>query len=317
MNQRTEKHYVGIDVCKTKLDVSCPAFPGNGHEVFANTTAGMRALFEKLATLDAPAHLIVEPTGGYERLLLETAFARQTALSRVDALRVRRFAQARGSLAKTDKVDAEVLSAFGLAFSPVEALALSDEQKALAAVARRRERLVAARTREKNALEKASDPFVIKDIRASLAFLERHIASCEKQLDTIIRADQVMTSKRRRLESVKGVGPATSALLIASLPELGVATDTGICALIGVAPLNNDSGPKRGNRSIHGGRAHVRRGLYMPVMSAVRFNPILNEFYERLIAKNKPHHVALVAAMRKLIRLLNRMLADPEFQPAA
>lgn len=316
MNQRTGKHYVGIDVCKAKLDVSCPAFAGTGHKVFANTTAGLRALFEKLATLDAPAHLVVEPTGGYERLLLEAAFARQTAVSRVDAFRVRKFAQARGSLAKTDKVDAEVLSAFGSAFTPVEALALSDQQKALAAVARRRERLVATQTREKNALEKASDPFVIKDIRASLAFLDRHITSCEKQLDTIIRADETMRWKRKRMESVKGVGPATSALLIAALPELGEATDTAICALVGVAPFNNDSGPKRGKRSIHGGRSHIRRGLYMPVMSAVRFNPILKEFYERLIARNKPHHVALIAAMRKLVRLLNRMLGDPDFQPA-
>lgn len=316
MNQRTEKHYVGIDVCKAKLDVSCPAFAGNGHKVFANTTAGLRALFEKLAALDAPAHLVVEPTGGYERLLLETAFARQTAVSRVDSLRVRRFAHARGSLAKTDKVDAEVLSAFGRAFTPVEAVRLSDQQQSLAAVARRRERLVAALTREKNALEKSSDPFVTKDIRASIAFLNRHIASCEKQIDTIIRADAEMSWKRRRMESVKGIGQVTSALLIASLPELGAATDNGICALIGVAPLNNDSGPKRGKRSIHGGRAHVRRGLYMPVMSAVRSNPILREFYERLIGRNKPHHVALVAAMRKMIRLLNRMLADPDFQPS-
>lgn len=314
MNHRTGKHYVGIDVCKSKLDVSCPALPR--HEVFSNTPAGLRGLFEKLASLDAPAHLVVEPTGGYERLLLEACFANGTAVSRVNALRVRSFAQARGTLAKTDKVDAEGLAAFGTAFSPLPAPAPSENQKILAAAARRRDRLVANLTAEKNALEKAFDPFVIKDIRASIAFLERHIKACENRLDAIIKSDGQMSWKRARMESVKGVGATTSALLLAGLPELGTATDNGICALVGVAPLNRDSGPKRGQRSIRGGRSHVRRGLYMPVMSAVRFNPVLKEFYQRLIAKNKPHHVALVAAMRKLIRLLNRLLSDPNFQPS-
>ena len=314
MNHSTEKHYVGIDVCKSKLDVSCPALPG--HQVFANTPAGLRGLFEKLAALDGPAHLVVEPTGGYERLLLEACFANGTAVSRVDALRVRRFAQARGNLAKTDKVDAGELAAFGRAFSPLPAPAPSENQKALAAAARRRDRLVASLAAEKNALEKAFDPFVIKDIRASIAFLERHIKSCEKQLDAIIGSDERMNWKRARMESIKGVGRTTSVLLLAGLPELGTATDNGICALIGVAPLNRDSGLKRGQRSIRGGRSQVRRGLYMPVMSAVRFNPVLKEFYQRLRARNKPHHVALIAAMRKLVRLLNRLLADPNFQPA-
>lgn len=234
MNHRTGKHYVGIDVCKSKLDVSCPALPR--HEVFSNTHAGLRGLFEKLASLDAPAHLVVEPTGGYERLLLEACFANGTAVSRVNALRVRSFAQARGTLAKTDKVDAEGLAAFGTAFSPLPAPAPSENQKILAAAARRRDRLVANLTAEKNALEKAFDPFVIKDIRASIAFLERHIKACENRLDAIIKSDGQMSWKRARMESVKGVGATTSALLLAGLPELGTATDNGICALVGVAP---------------------------------------------------------------------------------
>jgi transposase len=313
MNQSTGKHYVGVDVCKAKLDVSCPAIPG--HHTFDNTPAGIRSLFAKLRSLDLPAHLVVEPTGGYEGLLMEAAFASRIAVSRVDALRVRNFAMARGSLAKTDKVDAEVLAAFGQAFHPVPAMAPSPAQKALAAATRRRDVLVRNLAREKNALEKVSDPFVRKDIKAAMAFLERRIEASDKQIDGIIRADKELSWKRERMEKVKGVGPVTSALLVAGLPELGKTSDNGICALVGVAPLNNDSGPRRGKRSIRGGRAHVRRGLYMPMMSAVRFNPILKEFYQRLIGKNKPHHVAMVAVMRKLIRLLNRMLADPDFQP--
>jgi transposase len=314
MNQSTEKHYVGIDVCKTKLDVSCPAIPG--HHTFPNTPAGIRSLFAKLRTLDLPAHLVVEPTGGYERLLMDAAFVARIDVSRVDALRARNFAMACGSLAKTDKVDAEMLSAFGRAFRLVPAIAPTRAQQTLAAATRRRDVLVRNLAGEKNALEKASDPFVRKDIKAVIAFLKRRIAASDKQIDAIIDADEELRWKRARMEEIKGVGPVTSALLVAGLPELGKASDNGICALVGVAPFNNDSGPRRGRRSIRGGRAHVRRGLYMPMMTAVRHNPVLKEFYERLTGKNKPHHVAMVAVMRKLIRLLNRMLGDPNFQPS-
>lgn len=314
MNQMIEKQYVGIDVCKAKLDVSSPALPG--HQVFHNTSAGRRDLFKALAVLDSP-HLVVEPTGGYEKRLLEEASARGVDVSRVNAQRVRSFALASGKLAKTDKVDAGTLCEFGRVFTPVPAIAASEKQRKLSAVARRRDQLSGSLTREKNALEKAADPFVIKDIRASIAFLQRHIASCERELDRIIGADGAMSAKRQRLEAVKGIGPTTSRLLIAELPELGTATDAGICALIGVAPMNNDSGPRRGKRTICGGRSRVRRALYMPMMSAIRYNPILKDFYDGLIARSKPHHVALIAAMRKLVRLLNRMMRDPDFQPAS
>lgn len=315
MNQSETHHYIGVDVCKSKLDVSSPAF--SAHQVFSNTPAGVRELFKATDALGDPAHFLVEPTGGYETLLLDAAFERGTHISRVNALRVRDFARASGKLAKTDKVDAGVLAEFGRVFKPPPAPAPDENRKELSAVSRRREQIVGQITREKNALEKARDKFVIKDITASIAFHQRHLAACEKRMELIIAANAAMTTLRDRIEAVKGVGRTTSTLLIAELPELGIATDSGICALVGVAPMNNDSGPRRGRRMIRGGRARVRRGLYMPVMSAVRFNPVLKKFYDRLIEANKPHHVALVAAMRKLVRLLNRLARDPDFQPSS
>jgi len=284
--------------------------------VFANTPAGLRALFKATKALDSPVHFLVEPTGGYEIDLLDAAFERDVRVSRVNALRVRDFARASGKLAKTDKVDASVLAEYGRVFNPPPAPAPEASRRELSAVSRRREQLVGQITREKNTLEKARDKFVIRDIKTSIRFLEKHVAACAKRMESIITSDEAMMKTRTRIESVKGIGRITSTVLIAELPELGIATDSGICGLVGVAPMNNDSGPRRGRRSICGGRARIRRALYMPMMSAVRHNTVLKAIYDRLIEANKPHHVALIAAMRKMVRRLNRMIREPEFQPS-
>lgn len=247
MNKNEPCHYIGVDVCKSKLDVSSPAFPD--HRVFANTPAGLRDLFKATDGLVGSVHFLVEPTGGYETGLLDAAFARGARVSRVNALRVRDFARASGKLAKTDKVDAAVLAEFGRVFNPLPAPAPDANRKELSAVSRRREQLVGQITREKNALEKARDKFVIRDIKASLAFLERHLAACGKQMESIIAADAAMTATRDRIETVKCVGRITSTLLIAELPELGIATDSGICGLVGVAPMNNVSVVPTASRS--------------------------------------------------------------------
>ena len=312
MKQETKPQYLGVDVCKAKLDVFSPHW--NQTRVYPNTAAGLRRLGQDLRDHPGRVHLVCEPTGGYERPLLAMAFANGIDISAINALRVRSFAHAKGLLAKTDEIDAEVLSAFGAVFAPSPAPVPCALQQALSSTLRRRESLMRQLVREKNALEKATDSFVKADVRATIGFLERHIAKCDQRMLELIGADQALSAKRQRLEQVRGVGSVTACMLLAELPELGRLTDNQISTLVGVAPLNNDSGPRRGRRSVKGGRAMVRRGLYMPALAAVRFNPILRAFYRRLIERGKPHHVAITAVIRKLIRLLNRMLARPDFQ---
>ena len=169
---------------------------------------------------------------------------------------------------------------------------------------------------ERIALHKTTDSFVRKDLRSLIGILENLIRKFDKEISTLIDAQEDLKQKRQRLEKVKGVGPGVSSVLLAELPELGQIGDRQATALVGLAPMNRDSGKHRGKRSIQAGRGQVRRALYMPAMCAVRFNPILKAFYERLRAKGKAHHVAITAVMRKLICLLNRILADPNFTPA-
>ena len=152
-----------------------------------------------------------------------------------------------------------------------------------------------------------------KELRSSLNYLQRHLAKCDAELERLISSDPELSRKRQRLEQPKGIGRTTSALLLAELPELGELSNAQISALVGLAPMNNDSGPRRGRRTILAGRARVRRALFMPTLCAVRSNAILREFYQRLRARNKPAHVALTAAMRKLLCVLNRLLSDPSF----
>jgi transposase len=235
-------------------------------------------------------------------------------LSVINALRVRSFAQAKGLLAKTDKIDARVLREFGELFCPSATPVASALQQRLSSTVRRRASLVRHLVREKTALEKASEPFVCNGLRAAITFLKGQIAKCERHMLELINGDEVLRAKRQRLEQVQGIGTLTACVLLAELPELGQLSGNQISALTGVAPLNHDSGPRRGQRCIRGGRAQLRHALYMPALCAARCNPVLSQFYNALIARHKPHRVAIVAVMRKLIRLLNHMLAQPNFQ---
>lgn len=312
MKHSEQKHYIGVDICKAKLDL---ASPGHGLvKSLKNTPKGIGELFKLLEPLSGTVHLVCEPTGGYEKLLLAAAFERGVAISMVNALRVRSFAVAQGRLAKTDEIDAGVIAEFGRIFQPHPAKRPCKRRLALSAVVRHREGLVRQLAREKTILQKTTESFVKQELRASMGFLTRHIAKCEGRLDSLIRADDKLQAKRERIEQVKGVGSTTSTLMIAELPELGTLTNAQIASLVGVAPMNNDSGSRRGQRTIRAGRARVRRGLFMPALCAIRHNPILREFYQGLIARHKPAHVALTAVMRKLVCLLNRLLADPEFK---
>jgi len=312
MSQTT--YHAGADVSKEKLDVFHPAWAAP--RVFANTAAGIRKLLKAVTGEEGIVHLVAEATGGYERELAAGCAAAGVSLSVVNPRQARDFARAKGLLAKTDAIDARVLAEFGRLMEPAPVKPPTPLQEELRAAVRRRGALVAHRTREKNQLGKTADPFVAKDIRSMIALLDRRIERCEKHIAALVASDAQMKERQRRMEEVKGVSAVLSSTLLAELPELGAIGDRQVASLAGLAPFARDSGNWRGKRMINGGRGRVRRGLYMPTLSAVKHNAVLGAFYRRLVEKGKPHQVALTAAMRKLLCLLNRMLADAAFKPS-
>lgn len=314
MKDQQKINYVGVDVSKDFLDVYHPAWESTRR--FANSVQGLRRLLAAIAKESGLSHVIVEATGGYEKALARACGKEKILLSVLNPRQVRDFAKATGLLAKTDAIDARVLSEFGRRLEPSPRLPATPHQEQLTETVRRRDALVSIRSMQKTQLEKATDAFVRKDIQSLIVVLDKRVAKLDAQITSLIRSDAALQAKRLRLEQAQGVGPVLSSTLLAEIPELGTLTDREISSLAGLAPFNRDSGTHKGRRMIIGGRGRIRRALYMPTLCAVNRNPVLAAFYQRLIGKGKPHHVALTAAMRKLVCLLNRMLADPDFKPA-
>jgi transposase len=292
--------YAGIDIAKDTLQLSlCGA-----SENLPNDARGHARLLRLLCAAEAArpgakVHVILEATGGYEAALCAALHAAGKVLSLIQPLRVRHFARAKGEQAKTDPIDADVLAAFGEAMRPAPTPAPSAAQTHLAALVGRRARLIATRTAEGNRAAHHTDRLLCRQSRAAIA--------------AQLAADAAMKARAERVQQVAGIGPVVAALLQAGMPELGTLSDGQAAALAGLAPSNRDSGPRQGVRRIRGGRAPVRGALSMAARSAVRHDPILREFYQRLRAAGKKPKVALGAAMRKLIVLLNRMLKKPHF----
>jgi len=305
--------YAGIDISKDGLDV---AVAGQSPSHYANTAKGIAELIPALAQLPAPVQVICEPSGGYERDLLEALWAKKIAVSLVNAARVRAFARARGLLAKTDAIDAVVLREYGELLRPAALAAPAPQRQRLAKLVRRREQLVNLLAMEEQQLAQSRAAEIKKLGTQLIKALQKQI----EELDTLIAAqideDATLKEQSARLQQVKGVGPVTAATLLAELPELGQLEDKQIGALAGVVPYNQDSGQHRGRRLIRGGRVQVRRVLSMSALVATRFNPILKAFYQHLLKAGKPKKLALTAVMRKLIILLNRLLKNPQFKLA-
>jgi transposase len=301
--------YAGVDVSKDKLDAYCHEW--GEPRTFANTPVGLAKLHRQLPD---GIHIVCEASGGYEQPLLESAWANGCAVSRVNPARVRYYARAIGLQAKTDAIDAKLITLFAEAKAPDPAEAPTRAQRELCAAVRRRTRVACEIAAQKTALGREVDTWVKRDIRATLTFLQKRKDKLEEHIDKLIAGSAELASKRKLMMGVKGVGKVSSAIVLGECRELGHISDAQAASLAGLAPFNKDSGNKKGTRSIMGGRGALRRALYMPAMSASRHNPILKEFYTRLIEKGKPHHVAITAVMRKLICLLNRLLADPEFE---
>ena len=299
--------YVGIDVSKAHLDVSVRP---NG-ETFrvANEEAGHAELLARLAS-SPPTLTVLEATGGYETAIAAALASAGIVLAVVNPRQVRDFAKATGRLAKTDALDAAVLAQFAEVVKP-EPRPLNDARTSeLAAMVARRRQLVDMLTAETNRMRVARSDGLRKHIYPHVAWLRRQIKDVDHDLDNKLRETPAWREKEDLLRSVPGVGPVLSRTLLAELPELGSIDRGEIAALVGVAPLNRDSGTMRGKRAIWGGRASTRAVLYMATVAATRCNPVLRIVYQRLLASGKAKKVALVACMRKLLVILNAMVRD-------
>ena len=299
-----EPVFVGIDVSKASLDVAVHR-PATRWTV-DYTEAALPPLGARLTAL-APALIVLEATGGLEVPLVGALAVAGLPVVVVNPRQVRDFAKATGQLAKTDTLDAAVLAHFAAAVRPPVRPLPDAATQGLAAVVTRRRQLVDMLTAERNRLS-CAPPGLRKELQAHLRWLERRIAGLDTDLDQAIRTSPVWRAQEDLLRSAPGVGPIVARTLLAQLPELGTLSPKPLAALVGVAPLNRDSGLFRGRRQVWGGRAAVRAVLYMGTLAAVRFNPVLRAFYQRLRAAGKLPKVALTACMHKLLTILNAML---------
>ena len=296
--------FVGIDVSKAELEVALG--PEGELETFANAPQGLRDLMAVLQRR-SPALVVLEATGGYETSAVIALAAAGIDVAVVNPRWVRDFAKATGQLAKTDRLDAQMLARYAEAIRP-QPRALPDElTRELQALVTRRNQLVQMLAAEKNRQGTAAAT-IRRQIQAHVKWLQKQIARLDDELDQCVRSHPVWQEQEQLLRSVKGVGPVVARCLLAELPELGTLNHKQIAALVGVAPLNCDSGKHQGRRRIWGGRKRVRSMLYMAVLSAVRHNVVIRPFYERLLAAGKLPKVALTACMRKLLVILNAIL---------
>jgi transposase len=307
MSKQKSKSFIGIDVSKKLLEVG--AHESDYRFRCANKVSAFTELIGELIVL-RPALIVLEATGGLEIPVTAALHAAGLPVVVINPRQVRDFAKATGQLAKTDRLDARVLAHFAAAIKPPLRPIKSAEELGLDALVGRRGQLVEMLTAEKNRRGSAATTTVRDEIEQHIDWLEERIAELDEQLKGLVKTSAVWQSNDDILQSVPGIGPVVSVSLLAELPELGTLNRQRISKLVGVAPLNRDSGPHRGTRHIFGGRARVRCMLYMATLSATRFNPVIKEFYQRLLAKHKPFKVAITACMRKLLAIINVMLRD-------
>jgi transposase len=305
VKQNREKEYVGIDVSKETLDMV--VYSTGEVRSFTNDEAGIATAVAWLGKVK-PAIIAMEATGGLEIPLYVAIQAVKLPVAVINPRQVRDFAKAMGILAKTDKVDAKVLARYAEAVKP-EIRPLPDEEaRQFDTLVTRRLQLVEMITAEGNRLSSTRDKAIRQRIQTHISWLKDELAYINNVISQMIKQSPVWQQKDKMMQSMPGVGPILSATIIGALPELGCLNRKEIAALVGVAPLNRDSGKYKGERHIWGGRSCIRAPLYMATLSAVRCNPILSNFYNRLLAAGKEKKVALTACMRKLLITLNAML---------
>lgn len=300
--------YIGIDVSKDRLDVAVLG-EDRGWQV-DNTVNGIARLVEQMQELQ-PELIVVEATGGYQRAVAEGLFLAGLSVAVVNPARVRQFARACGLLAKTDKLDAQVLAVFGQKVQPKPYEGKSEAEKQLSALLVRRKQLEEMLKAEQNRLRTIS-PSLRGSVERIIALLKEEKKRLEEQIQQFLNEQKAWQEQTEILSSAPGVGMVTSATLLADLPELGKMDRKKIAALVGVAPMNYDSGKKRGYRKTKGGRTNVRSVLYMSTLVATRYNPLIRAQYQHLLKRGKVKKVALTACMRKFLTILNAMMRDQQ-----
>lgn len=302
-----ENSWVGIDVAKGSLEVC--VLPAGARLAESNDRDGVGRLLAALPPV-GQCLVVVEATGGYQRLVVAELIAAGHRTAVVNPRQVRDFARGLGLLAKTDRLDAEVIARFGQQARPRATQPQSPTHQRLEELVVRRRQLVELRAAETCRLETASTKAVIKSVRTVIEQLGKLIRKIEKELSDLVESDDQLQCRAVTLQSTPGVGVVTAVTLVAELPELGRLGRGQISALVGLAPFNRDSGKFHGRRAIWGGRASVRKTLYMATLTARRMNPVIRSFGERLAAAGKPYKVVMVACMRKLLVILNALLKN-------
>lgn len=304
-----ENIFVGIDVAKDQIDVCLQ--PADIYRTFPNGKKGFDEL-QKLLAHQQIALAVMESTGGLEIPVAVSLSCAGIPIAIVNPRQVRDFAKASGRLAKTDRLDAATLAQFGAAIRPAAQPLRSEEHRALAAIMTRRVQIIEMIASEKTRLSSVPNAEMAKDIRSHIAWLEKRLRKIDEDLGKRVKRTALWRERDELFQSVPGVGTVVSHTLLAHLPELGTLDRRKIAALVGVAPLNWDSGRMRGRRVIWGGRAAVRKALYMAVVASMKCNPLIAAFYKRLKASGKKPKVAIVACMRKLLTILNSIARSGE-----
>jgi transposase len=303
-----KEHFVGIDVSKDKLDVAM--LGKKPIEPFASTKRGIASLVRGMKQCK-PKLIVVEATGGYEEALVLALFEAGLPVALVSPQRVRQYAKAKGLLAKTDQLDAQILAEYGKTIQPRLFVGKSEERKRLAALVGRRKQLNDMLQAEKNRLRTTSVE-VKHSLKRIIACLKAELKELEEEIHQFMQAHEEFGEQEKLLRTAKSIGPVTAATLLADLPESGQLDRKQIAALVGVAPMNQDSGRKRGYRRTKGGRPAVRNALYMSTLTGIRYNPVIQAQYQQLLKRGKEKKLAITACMRKMLTILKAMMRDQQ-----
>lgn len=306
-NQSHSVSWIGVDVSKGSLDIDSSETDVSIPPQLVNSSQGFKRLCKKLQSVNQP-HIVVEATGGYEKPFLQHLQSKGIACSRINPAHSRHYAKSKGILAKTDPIDAKLLTDYGKTFSPDLTSLTPPLLEKTRALLKYRRQLNTAMHREKMQLEHELPAFLTKMIKGRIRSIKKHIAKIDNEINSIVQTSPVLSKSVDILSSVRGVGNFTAVALISFMPELGRLNRNQVAALSGLAPINRDSGKLRGLRTIQGGRSDVRQSVYMAAVVSCRHNPVLRELYQRLRAKGKPAKVAITAVMRRLIIHLNSLM---------
>ena len=310
MNNDSYQNYVGVDVASKKLDIFDSKT--RTHSIILNTPEEIETFVQQIKLSKVKTLVAMEATGGYESLLAGALQANKIACSVSNPLQVRNFAKGCGMIEKNDKIDARMIARFGQVVQPKTKEKPSESERKLKALVHRRDQILSQLYAENNRKQQTFDLETKAMIEQAIKFYKDQIKEVDKRISQVLAACKTLTQKAKILDSCPGVGAATIGMLLSELPELGRINRGQIAKLVGIAPIAKDSGQKIGKRATYAGRSMVRKVLYMAALVATRFNPTLQHFYQRLLAKGKPKKVALVAVMRKLLVTLNTMIKNNE-----